>query len=148
VEILTADPYTNPHTRGTRYTITYRLSHHSHVIASGDDIDCPGQDDPTSDHSIRAIVNLLIHAPDPTATRSQRAFLHDHAEELSALLDPPDPPYPPGTRIAVTAPGRPPPPAPSPNPSPHPTAPSPATPGAPTPPNYPATPGTGNPITP
>jgi hypothetical protein len=106
VEILTADPYTDPDDGSPRHAITYRLSHRDRVIFSGDDIDCPAHHDPASDTALRQVVTLLT-AADTAATPPQQRFLRDHADRLTAAITPPDPPYPPGTRITVTAPGRP-----------------------------------------
>jgi len=107
VEILTADPYPDPDTGTTRNTVTYRLSQHGRVVFSGDDIDCPGHHDPAADDAVRAVVDLLTRPNAPSVTPTQRAFLDTDAAGLAALVRAPEPPYPPGTRIAVTAPGRP-----------------------------------------
>jgi hypothetical protein len=106
VEILAAAPYTDPDTRTNRQEIIYRLRMDWRVVFSGDDITAPAEVDPRGDDAVRAVVDLLCNPGDgQRLTESQRDFLDAHANLLTGLVSPPDPPYPPWTRVTVRAEG-------------------------------------------
>jgi len=106
VEILAATPFDDPDTGGVRQTVDYRLSHNGRMIFSGDDIECPGHVDPASDEAVRAVAELLTLSTSEPTNPVHRAFLDNHAELLTAYLQPPDPPYPEGTRVVRDERGR------------------------------------------
>jgi hypothetical protein len=104
VEIIAAEPYTDPDTRTGRQAITYRVCQDARVVFSGDDITAPADVDPRGDDAVRAVVDLLCHPTDgQRLTESQRASLAANADLLTGLVSPLDPPYPPGTRVTVRA---------------------------------------------
>jgi hypothetical protein len=105
VDIRRADLFTDPDTGQPRHSITYRLTHAGRVIFSGDDIDAPADIDPRGDDAIRAVVDLLCHrTPEVNLIPAQQAFLDAHADTITGHTLGPDPPYPPGTRVAIDEP--------------------------------------------
>jgi hypothetical protein len=106
VEILSI--HQAPSTGHAQLELTYRLSVDDVVVFSGDDVLAPVQADPAGDEAIREVVTLLTYAdPEIPLTAAQQRFLGRHADTLRDLTRDPTPPYSPGTRITVTAPGDP-----------------------------------------
>jgi hypothetical protein len=104
VEILDAAPFNDSNTSTARTAVTYRICEDGQVVFSGDDITAPGHVDPFGDDTVRAVVDLLCQPTERAELSSlQQRFLDDHGELLTGLVAVPDPPYPPGLRIAVTS---------------------------------------------
>lgn len=105
LDILAAVPEHHPEDGAVRQQITYRLSYQDTVIFAGDDIGAPEHIDTGGDETIRAVIDLLCYAdPDARLSRRQREFLEAHGRELVGLIIAPEPPYPPGSRVAVDGP--------------------------------------------
>jgi hypothetical protein len=105
VEILAAAPTVGADGEAAGQLVAYRLSHEGRVVFSGDDITAPDHVDPGSDDAVRAVVDMLCQPDGVALTPSQRAFLNAHADAVIEMVRGPDPPYPPGTRVTVTADG-------------------------------------------
>ncbi|WP_322779377.1 hypothetical protein [Frankia sp. Cas4] len=87
----------------TRYQLGYRIWHDQSIVIAADDITMPITGDPRTDDTLRAIVDLTIHAKYDDLTPRQRDILDEHGETLTAALDPPDAPYPTGSRVTIDA---------------------------------------------
>ena len=99
VDVLDATP--DPASGATR--VTYRLTHQSRVLFSGDDVNAPPGATLTTDADLAALLAVLSD-PDPahrarSLTHPQSAFLAEHHERLIAAPAATHP-WPSGTRIA------------------------------------------------
>jgi hypothetical protein len=104
VQILTADEDLDPEFSGQQ-ALTYRLTHQGRVMFSGNDILAPLDVDPAGDTAIRQVVALLCRQDDVPLSAAQTQFLRANTETLEHITRLPEPPYPAGTRVAVTRPG-------------------------------------------
>jgi hypothetical protein len=104
VQILAADRDLDPEFGGQQ-ALTYRLTHRGRVMFSGDDILAPLDVDPAGDTAVRQVVALLCRQDDVPLSAAQTRFLRANAGTLDQITGLPEPPYPAGTRVAVTRPG-------------------------------------------
>jgi hypothetical protein len=85
--------------------VAYRLTHHGHVMFAGEDIFAPADADLTAADAGRALLALVLDPDAPQRTRylssAQTAFVRDHGDRLRAAVEPPQHPYPVGTRVAA-----------------------------------------------
>jgi hypothetical protein len=89
---------------GGRLAVAYRVSVDGEVLAAGADLEIPAATDLTADSTLRGLVAVLLE-PEPNLARiPARAALRARADELASLIVDPPSPYPPGTRVTVSAP--------------------------------------------
>jgi hypothetical protein len=106
LEVLSGTP--EPATGSQR--VAYRLTHQGRVIFAGDDVNAPPGADLAGDDAVRALLGVLLDA-DPTHrarpfTHPQATFVAAHGQRLASAVEPPDHPFPPGTRVAMTVDGQ------------------------------------------
>ena len=105
VEILSGEANLDPELR-RHQALTYRLTENNRVIFSGDDIIAPLDIDPASDTAVQQVVLLLCVPEDGISLSTvQTEFVTRSALDLLRQTQLPEPPYAPGTRVAVTPPG-------------------------------------------
>lgn len=104
LEILAAAPEQDPRTGHDWQRITYRLCV-GDVVDLADDVRIPAGLDPTSDDAVEAVVERLRH-PDEIGRLDEgwQSFIIDHGDFFFGGFRVADPPYPPGTRIALVGP--------------------------------------------
>jgi|GEM_PF-5895623 len=87
-----------------RLAVAYRVSVDGEILAAGADLEIPAATDLTADSTLRGLVAVLLEPEPDAAGDPARAALRARADELASLVVDPPSPYPPGTRVAVSAP--------------------------------------------